>query len=69
PPPTVRELRLLGRFGMGACQGRYCLETVAQLCAASGGDLDAAQIAADRWPWRPVSIAALVNAEEPSAPS
>ncbi|MGA1325498.1 MAG: FAD-dependent oxidoreductase [Rubrivivax sp.] len=69
PAPTVRELRLLGRFGMGACQGRYCLETVAQLCAASGGDLDAAQIAADRWPWRPVSIAALVNAEEPSAPS
>lgn len=70
PAPTVRELRLLGRFGMGPCQGRYCLEAVARACSSSssGVDLDAGQIAADRWPWRPVSIAALVTACKAEAP-
>lgn len=65
PAPTVRDLRLLGRFGMGACQGRYCLEAVARACSTSGCPIDASQISADRWPWRPLSIAALVRPQEP----
>jgi len=68
PEPTVRELRLLGRFGMGACQGRYCLESVARLCATPQRALDARRIAAARWPWRPLSIAALVQSDPTSPP-
>lgn len=66
PAPSVRELRLLGRFGMGACQGRYCLEAVAHLCSTPERPLQAPEIAAERWPWRPLSISALVKSDTTS---
>jgi NADPH-dependent 2,4-dienoyl-CoA reductase/sulfur reductase-like enzyme len=54
PDLSSREFRLVGRFGMGACQGRFCGATVAAL---RGGD-GAESLATARWPLRPVSIAA-----------
>jgi hypothetical protein len=49
-----RETRLLGRFGMGACQGRFCRDAV----SPPGAEEPKAAI---RWPLRPVSVAALAN--------
>lgn len=52
--PTDRELRLIGRFGMGACQGRYCSRWVRHLT----GSVDPARmLGATRIPVRPVAIA------------
>lgn len=53
PAPTVRDLRLIGRFGMGPCQGRFCGEWVARL----GGTAD---LGHPRLPLRPVAIADLL---------
>ncbi len=53
---TAREIRLMGRFGMGVCQGRFCGPTLARL--RGGTTLTAGP---QRWPLRPVSIAALAN--------
>ena len=61
--PRVRELRLTGRFGMGACQGRFCGEWIARMTAA---DLDAPPAATPlgraRWPLAPIAIADLIAA-------
>jgi NADPH-dependent 2,4-dienoyl-CoA reductase/sulfur reductase-like enzyme len=59
---SPREIRLNGRFGMGLCQGRFCADNVLHLIAAARpGDPagPAIRLARDRWPARPVSIAAL----------
>lgn len=55
--PTTRELRLNGRFGLGACQGRFCAEWVGRIASqasASGAPTG------DRWPVRPLSIAEII---------
>jgi NADPH-dependent 2,4-dienoyl-CoA reductase/sulfur reductase-like enzyme len=69
---SPREIRLNGRFGMGLCQGRFCADNVMRmLAAARPGDpaLAAARLGRDRWPARPVSIAALAAADdEPRGP-
>ncbi len=57
--PTTRQLRLNGRFAMGACQGRFCAEWVARLGDPGNSDA-AAQLQGARWPARPVPIAALL---------
>lgn len=62
PAPTTRQLRLNGRFAMGACQGRFCAEWVATLADPANGAA-AAQLQGARWPARPVSIAALLAAD------
>lgn len=54
PNPTARQLRLTGRFAMGACQGRFCADWVAQLA----GHADLGQ---PRLPLRPVAIADLLT--------
>jgi len=54
PNPTARQLRLTGRFAMGACQGRFCGDWVAQLA----GQNDLGQ---PRLPLRPVAIADLLT--------
>lgn len=66
-----REIRLNGRFGMGACQGRYCADTVREFinaaagAAASGADPEtAAPLLKARWPLRPVSLGALASSVE-----
>lgn len=51
--PTARDLRLSGRFGMGACQGRFCAEWVAHF--APTPDLGRARL-----PARPVALADLL---------
>jgi hypothetical protein len=53
---TARMVRLVGRFGMGLCQGRFCAETVGALC---GFPPEALAGTAPRWPLRPVPVAAL----------
>lgn len=58
---SAREIRLVGRFGMGACQGRFCARAVKDIAAESAvnfepGDLGGTTL---RWPLRPVSVASL----------
>lgn len=53
---SPREVRLMGRFGLGACQGRFCGPMIAAL---RGRPLPAAT--PPRWPLRPVSVAALAR--------
>ncbi len=53
---SVREIRLMGRFGLGACQGRFCGPMIAAL---RGRPVPAAS--PPRWPLRPVSVAALAR--------
>ncbi|KUL94645.1 hypothetical protein DK26_17195 [Bosea sp. WAO] len=53
---SAREIRLMGRFGLGACQGRFCGPMLAEL---RGEALPSAS--PPRWPLRPVSLAALAN--------
>lgn len=58
---SAREIRLVGRFGMGVCQGRFCAAHVARLAAESSVNFDPADLAGGvpRWPLRPVSVSAL----------
>ena len=65
PEPTIRELRLNGRFAMGACQGRFCGEWVNQLAENSP---PSGAVGAMRWPVRPISIADILDAGEDPAP-
>lgn len=53
-----REARLVGRFGMGVCQGRFCTRLVEQHVPAGSG---AGTVSATRWPTRPVSVAAIAS--------
>lgn len=66
---SAHELRLVGRFGMGACQGRFCAHTVSALAHEHGVEFDPAAINGDvpRWPLRPVSLAALAAYAESDA--
>lgn len=57
PAPGARQLRLNGRFGMGACQGRFCGEWVAQALGRASPSLGA-----PRWPAAPIPIADLLQA-------
>ena len=60
---TPRMLRLNGRFGMGACQGRFCLDWVAKLTATEMGPGPSRP---QRWPLKPVLIAEILNAADHS---
>ncbi len=69
-PMTGREVKLNGRFAMGACQGRFCADNTANLMALMNADTDefrprAEDLTGRRWPVRPVSIAALTAAANP----
>lgn len=66
PAPTARQLRLDGRFAMGACQGRFCGDNLRALLAGAGGAPPRSGPApgATRWPPRPIPIAALVAATD-----
>lgn len=66
PAISEREVRLVGRFGMGACQGRYCSAATQQRAAEVGMDLSASasKSNATRWPIRPVRIANLAAFEQ-----
>ena len=60
PAPTARELRLLGRFAMGGCQGRFCSHWVEQIVGAEKKN-HASILSGAHWPSRPMSIEALVT--------
>lgn len=69
PAPTARQLRLDGRFAMGACQGRFCGDSLRSLTGdgfggRTSGSGDATAPGATRWPPRPIPIAALVAATD-----
>lgn len=63
---SAHELRLVGRFGMGACQGRFCAHTVSHLAHEHGIDFEPLALNGDvqRWPLRPVSLTALAAYSE-----
>lgn len=65
-PDTLspRELRLNGRFGMGACQGRFCLEHTLAVAESlrPAAQLSNATTGTRRWPLRPVCLSALADA-------
>jgi hypothetical protein len=56
PAPTARELRLDGRFAMGACQDRFCAEWVGRVADPAAR---LSRIVAARWPISPISVADL----------
>ena len=67
---SPREIKLNGRVGIGAGQGRVCADTVMAITAASRAESvrgDIAQLTGSRWPLRPVSIASLAATEIPAA--
>lgn len=61
PDPTDRQLRLDGRFSMGACQGRFCAEWVTRLATLHP---ETPRLGAPRWPARPLAIADLMAAQD-----
>jgi thioredoxin reductase len=68
---TGREVKHNGRFAMGSCQGRFCAAATAALMSElRPGDppASAKDITGQRWPLRPVSIAALIHAAPDQTP-
>ena len=67
---SAREIRLVGRFGMGVCQGRFCAGHVARLAAQMEVTFDSSDLAGDvpRWPLRPVSLSALASSKAINPP-
>lgn len=64
-PGHVGTLKRATRVGMGRCQGRYCGSVSARLVAeATGGVIDDRSHFAPRVPVKPVSIAAILAAQE-----
>lgn len=66
---SLREIRLVGRFGMGACQGRSCLPSVREICAEPGSGIALVESAdvtpsMPRWPLRPVSVRSLASLQD-----
>ena len=63
---SPREIRLVGRFSMGTCQGRFCAQHVQRLAADNALTFDAAALggSAARWPLRPVSVSALAACDD-----
>ncbi len=62
--PTIRETRLIGRFAMGACQGRFCSEWIDNILAASQDSNTQHSVSRHRWPIQPVSVRNIIEAEE-----
>jgi NADPH-dependent 2,4-dienoyl-CoA reductase/sulfur reductase-like enzyme len=66
-----REVKHNGRFSMGSCQGRFCAANTAELMTRlrpGAPPVVASDLTGQRWPLRPVSIAALVAATKVKAP-
>jgi len=58
---SPHEIRVVGRFAMGACQGRFCARAAQALAAQAGVAFEPQDLhgSVPRWPLRPVSVAAL----------
>ena len=61
---SAREIRLVGRFGMGACQGRSCAVAVAAMAGPADGSPASGGSSPVRWPLRPVSLASMAAYQE-----
>src|SRR5690606_30423115 len=62
--PSPRELKLNGRFAMGACQGRFCAEWALSMMATLSPESETPTIAdmvGNRWPNRPVAMSSLAE--------
>jgi len=62
PTLSAKEIRLNGRFAMGACRGRFCAENVARLAGHADPVLSAGEIAGTRWPSRPIAVSSFLAA-------
>jgi hypothetical protein len=59
---TVDDVKRRTRAGMGACQGIYCMPTIAAIVAqATGTAIDRLAPMTTRPPVRPIPLAALAN--------
>nr|WP_319388388.1 FAD-dependent oxidoreductase [uncultured Cohaesibacter sp.] len=58
---SVRALRLRGRFGMGPCQGRFCLHWVSDYVSGASQEAD---LVGERWPTIPISVSAFTGATD-----
>ena len=69
-PVSAREIKLNGRFGMGACQGRFCAEWVTAFVGSQRGGAapPVSEIVGSRWPVKPVPVAAFVTLPPSSSP-
>jgi NADPH-dependent 2,4-dienoyl-CoA reductase/sulfur reductase-like enzyme len=58
---SAHEIRVVGRYAMGACQGRFCARNAQALAAQAGVAFEPQDLhgSVPRWPLRPVSVAAL----------
>ena len=67
----AREVKLNGRFSMGACQGRFCAAWTAALMRRGSERADPAvhDFTGRRWPTRPVPISAFVDSDASDPPS
>ncbi len=64
-PGHVGTLKRATRVGMGRCQGRYCAAPAARMvAAATGRPMEDVSLFAPRVPIKPVSIAAILAAQE-----
>ncbi|MBT6094816.1 MAG: oxidase, partial [Rhodospirillaceae bacterium] len=59
--PTLREARLIGRFAMGPCQGRFCGQATRSFLGAKA----TAPLIRNRWPIAPMPIRSIIDAEIP----
>ncbi len=67
-PGHAGSLKRLTRVGMGRCQGRCCGPVAARLVSeASGRPLDALSQFAPRVPVKPVTVGAILAAEQAMA--
>jgi D-hydroxyproline dehydrogenase subunit alpha len=57
---SPREAKLIGRFGMGACQGRFCAEATMR-ALGNHGIVSDFRPAVMRWPIRPLSAVSLAR--------
>ena len=68
PDATNREIRLLGRFAMGACQGRFCSEWL-NVIRGKTQTPEGLQLMGKHWPAKPISIQALVQEASENKPT
>lgn len=68
---SAREVKLNGRFAMGACQGKFCAEWVARVLASHHGVAPPpnSEFTGSRWPVKPVPVSALIAVKPAGTPS
>jgi len=63
--PTLREVRLLGRFAMGSCQGRFCANWIEKYLSQSTPNIEITHsLQGNRWPIRPVSLRSITETDD-----